>query len=92
MSTKKTKQLIESYNKANIIALEDIISKGAGALVKINTADKSTVHLLEEADIKRAKKTIANLSAQLSDEYVAEVQRMEDRAMFRRHDPSQQLQ
>jgi hypothetical protein len=73
MATKINKQLLESYNMASILALEDIISRDVGALVNIHLADGSRSHRLAQDDIERAKSTILNLSAPLTAGYVMDV-------------------
>ena len=84
MSTKITKQLLESYNMASILALEDLISKGVGALVNIHSADGSRFHRLGEDDIDRAKSTILNLSAPMTAGYVMQVADKVEEAKFNR--------
>jgi hypothetical protein len=59
---KITKESLENCNKANILALEDIISQGANAIIKLNLAEGDRTHRLEQSDIERAKRTIINLS------------------------------
>jgi len=84
MSTKITKQLLESYNMASILVMEDIISKGVSALVNIHSADGSRFHRLGEDDIDRAKRTILNLYALLAAEYVMDVANKVEEAKFNR--------
>lgn len=59
---KITKESLENCNKANILALEDIISQGANTIIKLNLAEGDRTHRLEQSDIERAKRTIINLS------------------------------
>ena len=57
-----TREMLDAYNRANIMALSDVVAKGVGALVNIDIADGSRSHRLEKEDIIRAKATIENLS------------------------------
>lgn len=57
-----TREMLDAYNRANIMALSDVVAKGVGALVNIPLADGSRSHRLEKSDIIRAKATIENLS------------------------------
>jgi len=58
-----TRETLDTYNRANVLALIDVVSQGVGALVNIPLADGSRSHRLEKEDIARAKRTIENLSA-----------------------------
>ena len=58
-----TREMLDAYNRANIMALSDVVAKGVGALVNIDIADGARSHRLEKEDIIRAKATIENLSA-----------------------------
>lgn len=84
MATKINKQLLESYNTASIMALDDIISRGVGALVNIHSADGSRSHRIAEDDIARAKITILNLSAPMTAGYVMQVADKVEEAKFNR--------
>lgn len=84
MATKINKQLLESYNTASIMALDDIISRGVGALVNIHSADGSRVHWLGADDIARANSTILNLSAPMTAGYVMDVANKVEEAKFNR--------
>ena len=57
-----TREMLDAYNRANVLALSDVVAKGVGALVNIDIADGSRSHRLEKEDIARAKRTIENLS------------------------------
>ena len=84
MATKINKQLLESYNTASIMALDDIISRGVGALVNIHSADGSRSHQIAKDDIERAKITILNLSAPMTAGYVMQVADKVEEAKFNR--------
>ena len=70
---KVNKEVMESYNQANILALHDIISKGAGALIKITSTEQDRNYRLETGDIERAKRTILNLSKDVTNNDIMEV-------------------
>jgi trehalose-6-phosphatase len=70
---KVNQEEMEAYNQANIIALNDIISKGAGALIKIISTEQDRNYRLEAGDIERAKRTILNLSQDVTHNDVMEV-------------------
>ena len=70
---KVNKEVMESYNQANILALHDIISKGAGALIKITSTEQDRNYRLENGDIERAKRTILNLSKDVTNNDIMEV-------------------
>jgi hypothetical protein len=70
---KITKESLENCNKANILALEDIISQGANTIIKLNLAEGDRTHRLEQSDIERAKRTILNLSQDVTHNDVMEV-------------------
>ena len=70
---KVNKEVMESYNQANILALHDIISKGAGELIKITSTEQDRNYRLETGDIERAKRTILNLSQDVTNNDIMEV-------------------
>lgn len=70
-----TKEEMESYNRASILALKDVISRGVGDMIHISAHDRESYHKLTAADIRRAKSTIANLSMPITSEDVESVNR-----------------